>query len=546
MIDFVMKKLHKNLFIFLGLSAAALSACTKLKDESYTDIVASTYSPAKNDLGFLVAPAYASWRAVIMSNATGYFITQEIAGDELAVPAKPYGFVDGGLHRRMHEHKWTPEQAHMQDLWTTTFAGITNCNRVIYQVESGTIPVDAASKASVLGELKVLRASYYFVLCDNFGNVPIVEKFDIPAGFLPEQSTRQQVYDFIVKEITDAIPALTENTDATTYARFNTKWAAYGLLAKVYLNAGVYTGQAQWQKCIEACDAVINSNKFGLEAVQKDVFKAQNQNSKEIVWAVPHDEVYGGGFFMAAWTMSPQNQFTFNAKSGGYGGLNAIPQFIDTYNPADKRLTDGWMMGQQYSASGEPLKCAYGTLIGQPLIYVNECPGIDSTQEIHSYRINKWEIAPGSSPTSMNNDFPFIRYADILMMKAECLLRTGDASGAASLVTMVRARSFPGNAALATVTGAQLSGPTAYRYGLKNHFTTTTESVTDIQYGRFLDELGWEFAAEGHRRQDLVRFGVFTTKSWLSHSPNGNNKNIFPIPLQELNKNTKLKQNPGY
>ena len=88
--------------------------------------------------------------------------------------------------------------------------------------------------------------------------------------------------------------------------------------------------------------------------------------------------------------------------------------------------------------------------------------------------------------------------------------------------------------------------PTAYKYGLKNHFTTTQEPVADIQYGRFLDELGWEFAAEGHRRQDLIRFGVFTTKSWLSHSPNGANKNIFPIPMQELNKNTKLKQNPGY
>jgi hypothetical protein len=86
----------------------------------------------------------------------------------------------------------------------------------------------------------------------------------------------------------------------------------------------------------------------------------------------------------------------------------------------------------------------------------------------------------------------------------------------------------------------------SYKYGLKNHLRTTNEGGADIQFGRFLDELGWEFAAEGHRRQDMIRFGIFTRKSWLSHSPNGDSKSIFPIPLQELNKNPKLKQNPGY
>ena len=249
---------------------------------------------------------------------------------------------------------------------------------------------------------------------------------------------------------------------------------------------------------------------------------------------------------MAAWTMSPQNQFTFNTKSGGYGGLNAIPQFIDTYDPADKRLTDGWMMGQQYTAGGVALKCAYGTLVGQPLIYVNDCPGIDSTQEIHSYRINKWEIAQNSSPTSMNNDFPMCRYADILMMKAECLLRTNDADGAAILVTQVRQRAFKFNPAKAVVTGAQLQGGSTYNYGLRNHLATTNEGGADIQYGRFLDELGWEFNQEARRRSDMIRFGAFTKKSWLSHSPNGDYRALYPIPKTEIDKNSNLQQNPGY
>jgi hypothetical protein len=88
----------------------------------------------------------------------------------------------------------------------------------------------------------------------------------------------------------------------------------------------------------------------------------------------------------------------------------------------------------------------------------------------------------------------------------------------------------------------------AYNYGLvKNGELTVPEGGgADIQYGRFLDELGWEFAAEARRRQDLIRFGVFTTKSWLSHEPNGDFRTIFPIPQTQLDKNYKLVQNLGY
>jgi len=134
----------------------------------------------------------------------------------------------------------------------------------------------------------------------------------------------------------------------------------------------------------------------------------------------------------------------------------------------------------------------------------------------------------------------------VLMMKAEAALRNNDATTAAALVTQVRQRDFTVDPAKATVTGAQLSQPTSYSYGLRNHKTTTFDVVTDIQYGRMLDELGWEFAQEGRRRQDLIRFGVFTTKSWLSHSPNGAYRTLLPIPTSALQTNGNLKQNPGY
>jgi hypothetical protein len=152
-------------------------------------------------------------------------------------------------------------------------------------------------------------------------------------------------------------------------------------------------------------------------------------------------------------------------------------------------------------------------------------------------------------------DYPIIRYAEVLMMQAEALLRTGQSGAAAALVTQVRQRAFPGDPAKATVTGAQLMQGSVYNYGWSDtdgvvktaaNGTPVVNGGADVKYGRFLDELGWEFAIEGHRRSDLIRFGVFTTKTWFNHVPNGDYRALFPIPSGAIATNSNLKQNPGY
>jgi hypothetical protein len=186
-----------------------------------------------------------------------------------------------------------------------------------------------------------------------------------------------------------------------------------------------------------------------------------------------------------------------------------------------------------------------GAFTGQPLAYINEVPSIDASEEVHGYRFGKFEIALGSS-NILSNDFPLFRYADILMMKAECLLRTGNTSEAATIVTQVRQRAFAANPAKATVTGAQLQGGSSYDYGRRDTNSNTSEGGSNIQYGRFLDELAWEFNQEGRRRQDMIRFGAYTTKSWFSHDPSESYRTLYPIPQAALLTNSKLKQNPGY
>lgn len=541
----------KNKSIILILfSLLTILSCTELEDRSYDVIIAEQFSAQPDDIGSLMASAYIPWRD-LFNKWQSYFWAQEICTDELLIPKRPWGWVDDGGYRRFHYHQWTAEDAIVSSCWQRAYRGITTTNRVIYQIESEQISL-GDFKESALAELKVLRATYYWVLCDMYGNVPIITDFDVPEGYLPEQNTRQEVFNFIIKEIKDNIDNLSEKNDQTTYGRMN-KWVAHTLLAKLYLNAEVYTGTVHWNDCITECNAVIASGLYQLEANQKSVFATNNENSKEIIWAFIYDDKYLVQYW-ADWnafdhhmqTLPQEMQRTYNLQNSPWGGICAIPQFINTFDKEDDaRYKENWIKGVQHASNGEVLIVQNGAQKGQVLDLVNVVPAVDTTEACHGLRLGKFEYEMGAA-SILNNDFPFFRYADILMMKAECLLRTGMANEAAALVTEVRTRSFKSNPSKAVVAGSDLIAGSSYDYGRRDVHGTTNQGGDDILYGRMLDELGWEFFEEAHRRQDLIRFGVFTTKSWLSHEPKGDHRKLYPIPQIEINKNANLAQNPGY
>ncbi|WP_246001830.1 RagB/SusD family nutrient uptake outer membrane protein [Mucilaginibacter gracilis] len=183
-----MKKIHYILSSAVVLTAVAITfSCTKLKDKDYSTIVASNFTPGSEDLASLLGAGYTYWRPLELGrSANSVFRTNEISADELVIPERPNGWVDGGIYRRVHEHKWTSDEDNCYQIWNNAYAGITTCNRVIYQIENGLIPI-TTGKDAALAELKVLRASFYYPLCDFFGSVPIITKFDLPAGYLPTQ-----------------------------------------------------------------------------------------------------------------------------------------------------------------------------------------------------------------------------------------------------------------------------------------------------------------------------------------------------------------------
>ena len=530
-----MKNIIPRITILSSLTMTlVLSGCTKLNETVYSELLADNFKPTANDVPSIIAPVYSNLRA-LAAGWQGMFDVEEESADEIVTPARPNGWVDGGTYLRMHKHIWTSNEGQPNGLWSRCFTGINTANRVIYQLNDGEIPLPSG-KENVIAEMRAARAFYYYLLCDNHGNVPIVT--DYKSTDLPKQSTRQQVYDFVIKELNEAMPLLSDVVDKTTYARFN-KWVAKAVLAKMYLNAQVYTGTAQWDQCIAQCNDIIaqatTKGSYALEPVYKDIFKTNNENSKELIFTVPYDENYGTEFQIHMKTLDPLMQQVFPMQVQPWGGDCAVPQFIDTYDADDQRLKDTWIQGPQYNATTKALV----------ITFVKSVNSMDKTLTNEGYRIGKYEIKPNAK-AGLSNDYPIFRYADILMMKAECLLRTGKADDAAVLVTQVRQRNFASKPASATVTGAQLMGNSVYKYGHWDNGALVTPQNINIQYGRFLDELGWEFAAEGRRRSDMIRFGIFATAQWFQHDPSNQDKTLFPIPATEINKNTNLKQNKSY
>ncbi|PBJ05424.1 RagB/SusD family nutrient uptake outer membrane protein [Flavobacterium sp. ACN6] len=529
---------NQNIVYKILISGLLLLAagCTNLDETVYDKITAEGTVLTEEDLASIVAPAYTSFRGIFW-NWDGLHDLYEESSDLLVTPQRN-GIGWGDYYITMHQHTWGSTLPHAEGNWSYMYTGVNSVNRAIYQIEQ---IEGITNKDKVIQELKALRAIYYYLLLDNFRNVPIVTSFINPPGYLPVQNTGKEVYDFVESELKTAMPFLSEENNTDTYGKV-TKWAVKMTLAKLYLNAQVYTGTPKWNEALSEVNDIINSNKFSLAANYADNFKIKNEGSPEEILSIPFDQVKTGGSYWPFKSLAAPSQATFEMSGGPWNGTGGIPQFIDTYDSDDQRLKDCWLGGKQFTSKGEPIM-----VDGVQFEYINYMTNVNSCEPNEGYRLVKYEIGTGDMGQT-SNDVPFYRYTDALMIKAECLLRSGDADGAALIVSQIRQRDFKNtNPSKATVSGAKLNGGSVYKYGTyASGVITNLEGGGDIQYGGFLDELAWEFIGEAHRKQDLIRFGVFTRKSWFSHTPNGDFKSILPIPQSEMDTNSNLKQNPGY
>ncbi|SEA21902.1 TonB-linked outer membrane protein, SusC/RagA family [Chitinophaga terrae (ex Kim and Jung 2007)] len=363
------------------------------------------------------------------------------------------------------------------------------------------------TKDQIIAQMKVLRAFHYYLAIDAFGNIPIVTSFAQTDP--PRNTPRAEAFKFVEKEILDNIQALPATLDTKNYGKV-TKGMAFMLLARLYANAQVYTGTARWADCIKMCDSVTRQG-YQLEADYFANFSTHNENSKENIFVVPYDAINAKGMMLHYLTLHYNNRYTYGLPSSPWNGWCTLQAFYESFEDDDKRKTM-FLEGQQYSQDGTPLK----TEQGDPLIFTRTIGDLANAKQTEGVRIVKYEIQKNTPYADQDNDLVIFRYADALMLKAECLLRMGREGEALAIVNNVRARNFESAKPLPALT-------------------------LDI----LLAERGKEFIWEGCRRQDLIRFGKWNS-AWQFHPADGEYRKLFPIPQAQLDANPNLVQNPGY
>ncbi|MCC8114575.1 MAG: RagB/SusD family nutrient uptake outer membrane protein [Bacteroidales bacterium] len=413
--------------------------------------------------------------------------------------------------------------------------------------------------------LRAIRAYYHFWMMDVYGNVPILDSVDASTY----QQPRADVAAFIEKELLAAIPDLTISNNEATYGRPN-KWMAEALLAKLYLNWGVYTNDIttvdgdtanpKLADCIEWCDEIINSGVFSLgDNYRSKFFPDNGVQVTDFIYAVPFDAVeldFGTNKYSAAHSMMRFCDYRKGTYCKPYlwgwapgttrAGLYLLtPECVDLFCLEGDQRNDVIAVGAQYAWDEDFNKTDEAVIVYNDTRFRKELGPLEFQKEFEWNDITKLDVGSGDDPTvcmngarcfkypanpeddtvapsnyiGQSNDIPIFRLADVILMKAECCLRQGNEAQAIELVNQVRAAS---------------SAPMA-----------TSLTMQDL-----LDERGREMIMEPWRRNDLIRFGKFENcAAWkVEASPSTMsdvNKRVFPFPADALTQYD-WAQNPGY
>ena len=529
----------KNKAILFALSALATVtfSCEKLEVPVESQFVAANFPRTLSDYNASVGAIYSNLSS---QYAVPYWRMQTLSTDEAILPARDGNFDDGGQYRQLHYHTWTPDHPNVLTIWQWAYGGITTCNRLLNV--TNTFNFTPAEKEARGAEIRAMRALYYFFLMDLYGNVPIVT--DYPTAPLPATQPRLNVYQFIeseLKSLTLKLPGKSASivTNTQQYGR-PTKGMVYALLAKLYLNAEVYGAPARYPDVVRMADSVQANTNYALDTRYRDIFLPNNgPQIRETIFAVPYDQ------------QIPGNQFTrfgfFYYMATAYGfnvglsiAMSTTPEFYARFNlPGDFRTTT-WLAGPQFMPDGNggftttPVYYPGTTnqvVLNPVLTLVPPKPmDLGNTLATQSEGVRSLKYYPDPAiiqATRLNsNDVPVLRLADVLLMKAEAILRgasattsNGELQTPLVLVNKVRTRA-----------GAQLA--------------------SSIDLNGMLDERARELSWEAWRRNDLIRFGQFETEYPLPNDVLRMDKSIFrrlyPVPTIERRLNSNLLQNPGY
>ncbi|MBO6027802.1 MAG: RagB/SusD family nutrient uptake outer membrane protein [Bacteroidales bacterium] len=549
--------MKKNIIILAAAAALLAISCTNLDVD-----VKSLYTeyPATNvALEAKMADVYYCFRGAL---GRRFGESSSLSSDEQTAISFDGDYYDGGTYAHSALHNYSADDASI-GWYGEIAAGITKANQAILDLGGYDSPASSYARA--------MRAFYLFLLMDNYGDVPIIDG-PVEDGQTIERKPRAQVAEWLEKELLEVIPNLTEEVSVATYGK-PTKWMAEALLAKIYLNWAVYTASdvtayeptasnPKLNDLVALCDDIIASGKFSLAGgeqsgnggVPKNPYRAKfypnnGPQIKDFIYAMPYDAVTQQGFQYARPRIWRQGRNDGNGGAGYFGtdiGASCGGNFSVTPEAAarfDAAAAEGDLRAEQV-VRGKIMMYDPVTyeVTNVPYLYKNEEIVLTNTITLlvndenlntgknvngwsQGYKSVKYFVIQDDYKNGRNqsNDLPIFRFADVLLMKAEAIVKGATATNgdsAASLVNQVRAYA---------------------KAPAKNNV-----DLAVIENERCL-----EFFDENWRRNDMIRYGHFENeygfhKKDFPTARFEKTRRILPIPTGVLNENTNWKQNPGY
>ncbi len=455
----------------------------------------------------------------------GFFNHQELPTDEAIVAWNDQTIWD------FHYMRWTSSDVFIKGMYARPIYNITLINEYLRQATDEKVAANGITGAAAAdikksrAEARFMRAFNYWVMMDLFGKSTFITEEDGIGTFLPKEILRADLFLYIESEL-KAIDAELAPAKTAEYGRVD-QAADWALLARIYLNAGVYTGTPRNTEAITYSKKVIDAG-YTLQPDYFKLFMADNDKLKnEIIWAINCDGLTGQAF--------GNTSFLIHAPAGG--------------DAADFGANGGWFgyratksLGDKFpktSGSIDTIKDARGKAF-----YTSAFKGTDAQGAIPTladvsdfstgYHIKKYvnkrsDGAKANDPTLTyaDIDFPLFRISEMYLIYAEAQLRggAGDAGLSLNYVNLIRARA-----------------------------KATAFNATDMTLQNILDERARELYWEGHRRTDLIRYGQFTTSAYVwpwkggvsSGTAVDSKFNLYPIPAANRNSNSNLGQNLGY
>ena len=540
-----MKRNQAKIYLLTFLSVVGLWSCTDLEIEETDSIITEGFQGLA-DPSSTVDELYNRLLGQ-RQNQGNLFALSEVTTDAALIPTRGTDWGDNGLWRVLHTHDWNSEHDFINGVWNDY-----NGNQLI---ASQVLDSRSNPSAQNIGEASFIRAYSMWVILDNFGQVPFRD-VTLPSSALPEVLSGQAAYDFIIADLDQAISNL-PTIPAGGGEEMNRagKAAARYLKAKLLLNKHIYLGgspdPADMTQVISLVDDIA-ADGFALQAGFFELFRNPSDfgGNSEVIWSTNSGP---------AWMIF--NGLHYNHSLAGWNGFSTLAEYYDLYegdpdnnrldaagNPIDGQeerrggvppqgtpftgvpstsdsggfeagsdIGFGYLIGQQYSLTGEPLT----DRAGAPLTYKrdfldgNGTPNLINNDETTGVRVQKYGARYGAGFTQ---NVVMFRYADAHLMKVEAILRGGSSGDdAAALLNDLR-----------TIRGAS--------------------PIATVDLGVVLDERGRELYMEMWRRNDLIRFGEYT-RDWLfksAGSVNNDQWKLFPLPAPQLLANPNLVQNPGY